>query len=355
MSKRWVAAWWIVVVSCVASIAEAHENSVRYVDVALASDGAALVVRVAAADVAVALGEDLDWYELEAHAEAASALLMRGLLVASDGAPCGVTTAAPELVPGAGATFVQLRADVRCEPGVLTLLDASLEDEGHRTLVTVAGMSHVLRGEDRELTLSAPPGALATAKSFAYEGVVHLVTGFDHVLFLLSLLFAAGVVARRKGKRAAVKEIALVVTAFTVGHSVTLALAALDVVQPNIQWVESIIAASIVLVAMLNVLAPEHSMGRPWIALAFGLVHGFGFSSVLAEVGLPAGQRAVALFSFNVGIELAQLAVVVVLIAPLAWLATREHFYRAVIMRAGSLAIAALASYWLIERAFGLA
>ena len=186
-----------------------------------------------------------------------------------------------------------------------------------------------------------------------WEGVIHLVTGYDHVLFLLSLLFASGVVARRRGTRKALKEIGLVVTAFTVGHSITLVLASLGIVGLNIQFVESVIAASIVAVAAMNVFKPEETLGRPWIALVFGLIHGFGFSSVLAEVGLPAGQTAVALLSFNVGIELAQLAIVAIAIAPLAWLANRERFYRAAVMRLGSFAIAALAAFWFVERAFG--
>ncbi|MCA9624482.1 MAG: HupE/UreJ family protein, partial [Myxococcales bacterium] len=126
------------------------------------------------------------------------------------------------------------------------------------------------------------------------------------------------------------------------------------------QWVRenkatvAIIAASIVAVASLNVLRPEASVGRPAIALGFGLVHGFGFSSVLAEVGLPQGERAAALFSFNLGIELAQLAVVAIAIVPLAWLASHEKLYRAAVMRGGSLAIAGVASVWVVQRALGL-
>ena len=107
-------------------------------------------------------------------------------------------------------------------------------------------------------------------------------------------------------------------------------------------------------VAVWNVVRQEARVGLRWVAGMFGLIHGFGFSSVLADVGLPAEQTAVALLSFNIGIELAQLAVVAVALLPLAWLAKREKLYRAAIMRAGSLAIAALASVWLVERALGL-
>jgi hypothetical protein len=143
-----------------------------------------------------------------------------------------------------------------------------------------------------------------------------------------------------------------IVTAFTIGHSVTLALAALDVVVAPSALVESAIAASVVIAAVLNLWRPSAGAERPWLALGFGLVHGFGFSSVLAEVGLPKGERVLALFSFNVGIELAQLAFVALVLWPLALLARRRFYERAVLVP-GSLAIAAIAAFWFVERAAG--
>jgi hypothetical protein len=363
MSKQGIAAGLACAFALtVAPPAFAHNGNVKYVDAAVSAPqhgrGVRLGVRVDATEVAAAtgLGADLDTYELGKRGAVVSAWMLRGLEVESDGARCSSIADMPELVAGDSDMFVHVEAEFSCKDGgALTLVDTSLntEDPGHRTIVSVGDSTTVLRAGDHRVALSAPPNLLATCQNFAWEGVIHLVTGYDHVLFLLSLLFAAGVVARRRGTRAAVKEIARVVTAFTVGHSVTLVLASLGVVSLNVRFVESVIAASIVAVAALNVFKPEQAVGRPWIALAFGLIHGFGFSSVLAEVGLPAGQTAAALLSFNLGIELAQLAIVAIAIAPLAWLATQERFYRVAVMRVGSLAIAALATVWFVERAFG--
>jgi hypothetical protein len=173
------------------------------------------------------------------------------------------------------------------------------------------------------------------------------------LLFLLSLLLTAGELAKKHGQRRALKDVAFVVTAFTLGHSVTLVAAALGVIVLPARLVESVIAASIVVVAVLNIARPESRKHMPYLALCFGLIHGFGFSSVLSDLGLPSRARVLCLLSFNVGIELAQLGCVAVAIGPLAWLATKPG-YREWVVRGGSMVIAALATFWMIERALGL-
>ncbi|MEZ4445504.1 MAG: HupE/UreJ family protein [Polyangiaceae bacterium] len=342
----------------IAPAAWAHSGGVRYVDARLAAGGPSLTVRVGAEATAaqVGIGPELDSFELEESAAEVAPWLVEGLEVTAGGVACTRTLGEPRAVDGADGRFAAVDATFECGDGAVTILDHSLAgaDAGHRTIVAFEGAVHILGGADDRLTLSEPATTAQVVWAFLVEGVIHLVTGYDHVLFLLSLLFAAGVVARRRGTRIAGLEVAKVVTAFTIGHSITLVLASLGVVALNLQLVETIIAASIVAVAGLNVLRPEASVGRPAIALGFGLVHGFGFSSVLAEVGLPQGERAAALFSFNLGIELAQLAVVAIAIVPLAWLASHEKLYRAAVMRGGSLAIAGVASVWVVQRALGL-
>ena len=147
-------------------------------------------------------------------------------------------------------------------------------------------------------------------------------------------------------------------TAFTVGHSISLCAAALGWVALPIAWVEATIAASIVLVAGLNVARPEAPSvktlrTRNILAVAFGLVHGFGFSSVLADVGLPETNRLLALLSFNVGIELGQIACVLALLVPLAAWARRPSYPRYGV-QAGSRAIALCGCMWLFERTLAL-
>ena len=207
---------------------------------------------------------------------------------------------------------------------------------------------------DRDQPTVVVDGALTlgqTVLRYVRQGAVHLVTGYDHVLFLLCLLAAAGPTVRRQGTGAALRQLAHTVTAFTLGHSVTLSAAALGwVVLPG-RAVEVVIAASIALAAALNVLRPDgQGSPRAALALGFGLVHGLGFSSVLAEIGLPTGSRIASLFAFNVGIELAQLAVVAVAMVPLAWLARHPAVYRRLVMQAGSVGVGLLSLVWMTQR-----
>jgi hypothetical protein len=143
-----------------------------------------------------------------------------------------------------------------------------------------------------------------------------------------------------------------IVTAFTVAHSITLSLAALGVVNLPSRLVESVIAASIVVAALNNV--RPMVIDRLWmVAFGFGLVHGFGFASVLTDLGLPRDALAIALVGFNVGVEIGQIAIVL-LFLPLALALRRTAFYRRQVMIGGSLLITVLAGIWLVERAFDM-
>jgi hypothetical protein len=188
--------------------------------------------------------------------------------------------------------------------------------------------------------------------------VLHIWMGFDHLLFLLSLLLPAVLVRSRVPGatwtgaptfRHAFWDVFRVVTAFTVAHSITLSLAALGVVSLPSRLVESAIAASVVLAALNNV-RPVVFGGRWIIAFAFGLIHGFGFASVLADLGLPRDSLLLALVAFNVGVELGQLAIVAVFL-PIAYALRDTWLYRRVILAGGSLLVAVLAALWLAERA----
>ncbi|MGE4241042.1 HupE/UreJ family protein [Ramlibacter sp.] len=210
---------------------------------------------------------------------------------------------------------------------------------------------------EQALALEAP-SAWDTLRQYVVEGVWHIWIGFDHILFLLSLLLPA-VLVRAAGRwepaaslRSSSLEVLKVVTAFTLAHSVTLSLAALGVVSLPSRIVESVIAASVVLAALNNLRGTIER--RRWVmAFAFGLVHGFGFASVLADLGLPQNALTLALVGFNVGVELGQLAIVLVFL-PLAYVLRRTLFYRIGVLGFGSLAVAAIAAWWFVQRAFDL-
>ena len=188
------------------------------------------------------------------------------------------------------------------------------------------------------------------------SGVWHIWTGWDHLLFLLCLVLPA-VLARRGGNTSAsvsasAVEVLKVVTAFTGAHSVTLSLAALQWISLPPRLVESVIAGSVVLAAVMNLQAVP-SLRRWQAALAFGLVHGFGFASALGDMGVSGPGLVPTLIAFNLGVEVGQLAVVVTL-PPLAYLLRRRTGNGPALVRTGSSVIVLLALLWLIERAFDL-
>ncbi|MFN0190521.1 MAG: HupE/UreJ family protein [Aestuariivirga sp.] len=193
---------------------------------------------------------------------------------------------------------------------------------------------------------------------YVREGMVHIWAGFDHILFLLALLLPAVLIRSPKRGEAwvpassfgsAMWSVAKVVTAFTVAHSITLSLAALGAVSLPSRLVESAIAASVVLAALNNIRPVAHD-GRWIIAFVFGLIHGFGFASVLADLGLPRESLVLSLVAFNVGVELGQLAIVAVFL-PAAYAVCTTQFYRRIVLVGGSAAVAAVAAIWLIQRA----
>lgn len=197
---------------------------------------------------------------------------------------------------------------------------------------------------------------LAQSRDFVRLGIWHIWTGFDHLLFLFSLLLPS-VLRREAGRwvvqnhfRAAAGEVLRIVTAFTLAHSLTLAMAALGVIALPARLTESLIAASVVLAA-LNNLWPMVTR-RVWlVAFGFGLIHGFGFANVLRDLSLAGGGLLLMLFSFNLGVELGQMAVVVA-VMPVAWWLRGQPAYQRGVMLAGSAGIAAVAMVWLVERAF---
>ncbi len=194
--------------------------------------------------------------------------------------------------------------------------------------------------------------------AYAHEGLWHIWFGYDHVLFLLALLLPS--VLRRVEHQwepaqtfvSVLWEVLAIVTAFTLAHSVTLSLATLGMVTLPSRLVESAIAVSVAAAGLSN-LYPG-LIGRRWlVAFLFGLIHGFGFATVLADLGLPREALVLSLVSFNIGVELGQLAIVAAFL-PLAYFLRHTWTYQRVVVVTGSVMIAGVAMVWLIERAFNL-
>ena len=200
-------------------------------------------------------------------------------------------------------------------------------------------------------------GGLAALATFFWQGVHHILIGYDHILFLLTLLFPAVLVWRqgawqpKESMREALLTTLGIVTAFTVTHSLTLALASLGLVNLPSWLVESAIAITVGLGALSN-LAPRYFPRRWVMALVFGLIHGLGFAAVLADLGLDGGSLVLTLLGFNLGVEAGQ-ALIVLVFVPAAFLVRRTAAYRRWFVPIGSVAIIAIATVWAVDRLSG--
>ena len=354
--------------------AQAHKPSDSYLTITVGETAITGRWDVALRDLDFAIGLDADgdgaitWGEVRArHAEIAAYALAR-LAIRTDGADgqaCTVEAGAQAIDDHTDGSYSVLPLTIRCPqlPRRLTIayrLFADLDPQ-HRGLLNLqaggVARSAVL-GPQAPLQTFDLKEARRLRQFFDYlrDGVWHIWIGFDHILFLLSLLLPAVLVWGGREWRAAETfgaafwSVVRVVTAFTAAHSITLTLASLGYVSLPSRWVESAIAASVVLAALNNVWPVFH--GRRWmVAFGFGLIHGFGFASVLVDLGLPRDALALALVGFNLGVECGQLGIVAVFL-PLAFGLRRSWFYRRLVMIGGSLAIAGLAAVWLCERVF---
>ena len=365
-----------------ATQAQAHKPSDSYLSISVAGGQISGRWDIALRDLDFAIGLDTDgdgaitWGELRArHAEIAAYALAR-LAVAVDGQACTLGVGPQQVDGHTDGAYSVLPLTLGCAAGAPKAAGATSKlsidyrlfadlDPQHRGLLnlSVEGSTRTAilgpQAPRQEFDLLAP-NRLAQLGDFLREGVWHIWIGFDHILFLLALLLpAVGYWPQGQRQwqpvprfRQAAWDVLRIVTAFTLAHSITLSLATLGIVSLPSRWVESAIAASVVLAALNNVWPLFH--GRRWtVAFAFGLIHGFGFASVLIDLGLPREALALALVGFNLGVEAGQLAIVAVFL-PLAFALRQTAFYRRGVMLFGSLLIAALAGIWLLERVFAI-
>jgi hypothetical protein len=366
--RRWVVCCWLLL--CGPALAHKASDSYLKIDV----QGAQVSGQwdIALRDIDFALGLDADgngeitWGELRARHDAVAAWAFSALTLERGGAcPLQVTqhrvdehTDGTYAVMSFAGTCPASAGDLAVDYRLLFDLDGL-----HRGLLRLDldGLTHstvIAPDSGRQVFSGERVSRLAQFNHFLVQGVWHIWIGFDHILFLLSLLLP--VVLVRVGDRwrgverlgESVREVLWVVTSFTVAHSITLSLAALGFISLPSRLVESAIALSVVLAAFNNIV-PMFNRRRWLVAFGFGLIHGFGFASVLAELGLPQETLVLSLVGFNLGVEAGQLAIVVALLPVIFWL-RNTAFYRRGVLVGGSLLIMLLALVWLAERVMDL-
>jgi hydrogenase/urease accessory protein HupE len=280
-----------------------------------------------------------------------AAAVARHVTIEADGAPCSAVPAETR-PPSAGRTSIEVVVLYACAAPMrnLTIRDGidALLGVDHHTIADIqwpGGAKQVIfeKGQ-REASIATTGNASSEAQGtdkfifYVGLGVEHIIGGIDHLLFLLALLALA----------TSLWQTVKIVTAFTVAHSITLSLAALGLVDVPSSIVEPLIAASIVWVAVENLVAPAGA-GRRWlIAAVFGLIHGLGFASALSDLDLPRDALIQALIGFNLGVELGQLAFVAVVMPALVWASRPGRLRR--LPQITSVVVALVGAVWLIER-----
>ncbi|MEO8406925.1 MAG: HupE/UreJ family protein [Oxalobacteraceae bacterium] len=351
--------------------AHAHKPSDSYLTLQVHGNTIEGQWDIALRDLDFALGLDADgngeitWDEVQSkHADIAAYALAR-LNLSSEGKSCPAQAAEHLIDSHTDGTYEVLRFSASCEAMVVSPTIAYTLffdfDPQHRGLLKLVSASQTATGifspdSSRQTFALSGQSRLHQFSEYVKSGISHIWMGFDHILFLLSLLLPAVLhLSARKwqpaeGFKSSFLDVLKIVTAFTLAHSITLTLATLQVIALPSRWVESAIALSVI-VAALNNLFPLFHRSRWIAAFLFGLIHGFGFASVLTGLGLPQGVLLPALVGFNIGVEVGQLAIVS-LFLPFAYLLRSTWFYRRIVFNIGSALIAAIAAIWLIERAF---
>ena len=370
------------------ALASAHKASDAFLD--LRGEGKAVVVRwdIALRDLDQVLDLDLnrdgtlEWGEIEAQQAAIEDHALGALQLTTKAGACRPTAVSQQLARREDGAYAVLRWRAECpqppaEIDIEYRLMANI-DPTHQAIVSVSGAEvqlRTLRPTGQAQTVSLRPREAGTARydlaGFFVEGFRHILYGFDHLAFLLALLIPALSLASVNQRRlgATLGELLTIVSVFTLAHSLTLALTALNLISLPSRLVEIVIALSVIVAGLQAFLVgraaaiQERLQDGParlrlgavplWLVFAFGLVHGMGFGSALGDAGFEGRSALAALIGFNVGVEAGQLAVVAV-VFPLAWSLKSTKGFRRIFLPGAAVAVMLAGSMWFLARAFDL-
>jgi len=349
----------------------AHTPSSSYLFIN--EDAAELQLRwdIALRDLEFVIGLDsnqdqkISWQEVKDKQQEITAYAYSNLSLNRDNKSCQLETINLQVVEHTDGSYAVLKVQPECKASSgLMSVDYSLlfdVDANHRGIILDQRQentnSYIASPDKQNIKISEGKDqktGFNNFTTFVTQGNWHILIGFDHILFIVTLMLPAVLLYRRKQWiavdefRPAIISLLKIVTAFTIAHSITLSLAILEVVSLPSRWVESAIALSVILVAVNNI-KPLFIHSRWSMAFLFGLIHGFGFASVLNNLELNSGSLLLSLLGFNVGVEIGQ-GLTLLLLFPLAYLLRKSNLYQTYILKFGSLLISLLASVWLVQR-----
>jgi hypothetical protein len=348
--------------------AHAHSLSTSYLVLEVPDDGPVAVrwdLSIHDLIWSVFIDADFDevatWQEIQDARPAIGSAVLAQLALARGGAACSLSVDNLALATRAEQNYLSVAMLATCpRPGLLSLSGPLFMtgDASQRVLLSANRRGEQIAGvlSAGEPSWSEPPevSAWSSFARFLAEGVWHVLIGYDHVAFVLLLLLPSvlrPVDGRWQGAPSlgpVARDIVTIVTAFTLAHSTTLALAVTGTLSLPMQPVEVAIAASIAIAALVNLL-PRLSGWRLPLAFGFGLVHGFGFANALSEIDAEGSSLLPLLAGFNIGVEIAQLAIVA-MVLPLIYLARGRRWYSRGVLPLGSCALGAAGLVWLVQR-----
>ncbi len=331
----------------------------------------ALVLRwdIALSDLEFVVGLDsnldqkISWQEVKAKQAAITAYAYAHLSLKQNNQPCSLSTKSLQIVQHSDGHYVVINSKAACSAsiGALTLNYSLMfaANAQHRGIILDqrtkdSSSTYIASIDQQQIQLEKNPNRFSQFMTFIGQGIWHILIGFDHILFVISLMLPVVLVYKNQQWQAvqtlkpAVSSLLRIVTLFTLAHSIALTLATLDLVRLPSRWVESAIALSVIVMA-LNTIKPIFTHVRGSIVFLFGLIHGFGFANVLNDLNLDQGALLLSLFGFNIGVEIGQF-LILLLLFPIAYGLRKTRFYRQFVLMEGSVLIALVATVWLVQR-----
>ena len=389
MMKKLFPLWCGLLLLSIANSSDAHQLSTSYLNGSFNDTGVfSGEWQVRLYDLEQAIGVDADgdgqlrWQELQDRADPVTQYLQHHLKFSRATKSCALALEPNWQIDShfnEGYVVIPVRAQCAISGEVTLRYSAFFElDSQHKLLVSISrdetaraqsgsekfnskksasgnnSSPRILSDANRTLTLNENTGSrFATFKEFLVQGAIHIWIGTDHILFLLSLLLTCVLVRRNhawaanNNLRDIVVRTTWIVTAFTLAHSITLTATALHWIQLPSRWVEVGIAISVALTALNNIFPWVLRLGL--LTFGFGLLHGMGFAGALGELGLPADQQTLTVLAFNVGVEIGQMAIVLVVL-PLLIFVRKFYWYSRYAVFALSVVIFLIAMQWTLQR-----